>query len=186
MKNFNLQTLQTCRVAVAEIEVLYVRLLKAFKPLRFIIDLSNPLFNPITIFNTHNNSNFTTLITNNHTNYYYDSLNLRPPPAINMIHNTLRQWYSGLEVAPPLLRQDTPITHNQSTPQQTYGWTCGLHMLLINLTTIYQGRIRTLTLKFQNETYTQPTRTSRVPSEEWTTEYSSNSRMNMDSKIPTL
>jgi hypothetical protein len=32
----------------------------------------------------------------------------------------------------------------QNTPQQTNGWTCGLHMLLINLTTTYQGRIPTL------------------------------------------
>ena len=59
------------------------------------------LFHPTTIFNIHNNSHFTTLITNNHTYYYYDSLNLRPPPAINMIHNALRQWYTGLEIAPP-------------------------------------------------------------------------------------
>ena len=62
-----------------------------------------------------------------------------------MIHNTLRQWYGGLEIAPPLLKQDTPTVHIQSTPQQTDGWTCGLHMLLVNLTTIYQGRIPTLT-----------------------------------------
>ena len=48
-------------------------------------------------------------------------------------------------MAPPLLRQNTPIVHIQSTPQQTDLWTCGLHMLLINLTTIYQGRIPTLT-----------------------------------------
>jgi hypothetical protein len=54
--------------------------------------LPHPLFNPITIFNTHNISQFTTIITNNHTYHYYDSLNLRPSPAINMIHNTLRQW----------------------------------------------------------------------------------------------
>jgi len=32
----------------------------------------------------------------------------------------------------------------QNTLQQTDGWTCDLHMLLINLTTIYQGRIPTL------------------------------------------
>ncbi len=40
--------------------------------------------------------------------------------------------------------------------------------------------------KIQNETYTQTTRISRVPSAEWTTKYSSNSRKNMDSKTTTL
>ena len=47
-------------------------------------------------------------------------------------------------------RNSTPTpptrnTHIQSTPQQMDGWTCGIHMLLINLTTLYQGRIPTLT-----------------------------------------
>ena len=109
--------------------------------------LPYPLFNPLTIFNIHNNNHFTTLITNNHTYYYYDSLNLRLPPAINKIHNTLRQKYTRIEVAPPLLRQDTPNTHIQSTSQQTNGRTCGLHMIFINLSTIYQGRIPTLRLR---------------------------------------
>jgi len=88
--------------------------------------LPHPLFKPSTIFNIHNTNHFTTIITNNHTHYYYDSLDFRPPTAIHRIYNTLRQWYSGLEVAPPLLRQDTPNTHTHSTPHQTYGWTCGL------------------------------------------------------------
>ena len=94
--------------------------------------LPHSLFNPITMFNIHHNSHFTSLITNNHAYYYFDSLNLRPPPAINIIHNTLRQWYSGLEISPPLLHKETPLTHIQSTPQQTDGWTCGIHMLRIN------------------------------------------------------
>ena len=42
-------------------------------------NLPHPLFNPITVFNIHNNSHFSTLITNNHTYYYYVSLSLRPP-----------------------------------------------------------------------------------------------------------
>jgi hypothetical protein len=65
--------------------------------------LPHPLFNPITIFNIHNNAHFTIFVTNNNTYYHYESLNLRPPPTINKIHNTLRQWYSRLDVAPPLL-----------------------------------------------------------------------------------
>jgi len=58
-------------------------------------ELPHPLFNPITIFNIHNNNHFTTLITNIHTYYLYDSIKLRPPPATNIIHNILRQWYTG-------------------------------------------------------------------------------------------
>jgi hypothetical protein len=69
--------------------------------------LPHPLFNPITRFNIHHNSHFTSLITNNQTYYYYDSLNLQPPPTIHMIHNTLRQWYTGLTTAPP-----PPTTHH--------------------------------------------------------------------------
>ena len=38
--------------------------------------LPRPLYNPIPIFNIHHNSHFTTLITDNHTYSYYDSLNL--------------------------------------------------------------------------------------------------------------
>jgi hypothetical protein len=67
-----------------------------------------------------------------------------------MIHNTLRKWYSGLDTAPPFLQHATPATHIQSTPQQTDVWTCGIHMLLDNLTTIYQGRIPTITHTQQN------------------------------------
>ncbi len=77
--------------------------------------------------------------------YFYDSLNLRLPPAIHKIHNTLRQGYTGLDTAPPLLQLTTPVTHTQSTPQQTDDWSYGIHMLLTNLTTIYQGRIPILT-----------------------------------------
>jgi hypothetical protein len=44
-------------------------------------NIPHPLFHPITIFNIHHNSHFTTLITNNQTYYYYDPLNLHPPQA---------------------------------------------------------------------------------------------------------
>jgi hypothetical protein len=103
--------------------------------------LPHPLHSPITIFKIHNISHVTTLITNNNTYRCYDSLNLRSPPAAIKIHNTLRQWHSRLDIEHPLLRQATSNIHIQSAPQQTDGWTCGMHMILINLTTIYQGNI---------------------------------------------
>ena len=71
----------------------------------------------------------------------------QPPSTPGYQHDTQLPppMVLGLEIEPTLLHQETPINHIQSTPQQTDGWTCGIHMLLINLTTIYQGRIPTLT-----------------------------------------
>ena len=45
---------------------------------------------------------------------------------------------------PSLLRPATQPIITKSTPIQTDSWSCGLHMLLINLATIYQGAIPTL------------------------------------------
>ena len=43
------------------------------------------------------------------------------------------------------LYNPTPDSHKKKkTPRQTDGWSCGLHMLLINLATIYQGEPPTL------------------------------------------
>ena len=62
----------------------------------------------------------------------------------------------------------------------------GFHSHIIYTTASQHTSWCTKMQNFQNETYTQPTRTSGVPSEEWTTEYSSNSWKNMDYKTPTL
>jgi len=106
--------------------------------------LPHPLHNPITIFNIHHNSYFITLITDNNTYSYCDSLNLQHPHTSHRIHNTLRQWYTNLPIAPQMLQNPSPIIITKSTPLETDGWSCGLHMLLINLATIYQGTLPTL------------------------------------------
>jgi len=106
--------------------------------------LPHPLHNPITIFNIHHNSHFTSLITDNNTYSYYDPLNYRPAHTTHRIHNTRRQWYSNLPIAPHLLQNSTPKIITKSTPVQTDGWSCGLHILPINLATSYQGTLPTI------------------------------------------
>ena len=105
--------------------------------------LPHPLHNDTTIFNIHHNNHYTTLIATNNTYYYYDPLNYPTPPPVTMIHHTLKEWYKDLPT-PPLLTTQHPTVVQKSTPRQTDGWSCGLHMLLINLATIYQGGPPTL------------------------------------------
>jgi len=80
--------------------------------------LPHPLRNIIAIFNIYHNFHFTTLITDN-TYSYYDPLNFRHPHTTRRIHNTLRQWYSNLPVAPHLLPNPTPTIVTKSTPLKT-------------------------------------------------------------------
>jgi hypothetical protein len=86
--------------------------------------LPHPLHTPITIFNIHNNSHFTTLITDINTYSYYDPLNFRHPHTTHRIHNSLRQWYTNLPIAPQLLQNPSPTIITKSTPLQTDGWSC--------------------------------------------------------------
>jgi len=84
----------------------------------------HPLHSQITIFNIHNNSNFTTHIINNNTYFYYDSRNFRPTHLTHRMHTTLCQLYSGLPIAPPLFRHTMPYITIKSTSRQTDGWSC--------------------------------------------------------------
>ena len=103
--------------------------------------LPHPLHNPITIFNINHNAHYTTLIADPNHFSYYDPLNFPIPNSASQIHRTLRQWYSNTAIAPPLLHSDAQRVTTKSTPKQTDNWSCGLHMLLINLAAIYQGKI---------------------------------------------
>ena len=81
--------------------------------------LPHPLHNPITIFNIHHNSHFTTLIADPYTYSYYDPLNLHPPQHTQSTHTTLKQRYADPAIAPPLLSTTAPTITIKSTPQQT-------------------------------------------------------------------
>jgi hypothetical protein len=41
-----------------------------------------------------------------------------PPPAINMIHNTLRQWYAELEIAHPSLNKTPQLSISKAHPSK--------------------------------------------------------------------
>ena len=92
--------------------------------------LPHPLCNQITIFQIFHNHHFTTLVTDNHTYYYIDSLHLPPPPSVYALHQRLRRWYAHQEHIPEVLTHDTPHIQILETPTQTDGWTCSMHMLL--------------------------------------------------------
>ncbi len=70
--------------------------------------LPHPLHNPITIFNINRNTHYTTLIADHNRYTYYDPLNFPIPHTTRQIHNTLGQWYTHYEGAPPLLRHADP------------------------------------------------------------------------------
>ncbi len=66
-----------------------------------------------------------------------------PHPLHNPI-TIFRQWYTNLPISPQLLQNPSPYIITKSAPLQTDGWSCGLHMLPINIVTIYQGTLPTL------------------------------------------
>ena len=100
--------------------------------------LPQPLHNDTTIFNIHHNIHYTTLIVTKASYYYYDPLNYPTHPPIKHIYRILKEWYTDLPT-PSLFTTRHPTVIHKSTPRQTDGWSCGLHMLLINLTAIHQG-----------------------------------------------
>jgi hypothetical protein len=71
--------------------------------------------------------------------HHYDHLNHKPPPLTQHIHSTFRTWYQNTPHTIPRLQTNTPHIISTSTPRQQNGWSCGMHVLLINLTTIYLG-----------------------------------------------
>ncbi len=98
--------------------------------------LPRSLHTDTAIFNIHHNSHYTTLIATDTSSYYYDSLNYPTPPLVKHIHRTLEEWYEDLPMS-HFLTSQYPQVIIKSTPRQTDGWSCGMHMLLINLATRY-------------------------------------------------
>ena len=76
------------------------------------------------------------------------------------IHKTLSQWHTNLPIAPQLLQNPSPTIITKSKSLQTDGWSCGLHMLLINLATIYQATLPTLR---HTQTHVCPSPFSHTP-----------------------
>jgi len=104
---------------------------------------SSPLCNPITIFQIYEYSHFTILLVENDHNYYYDSLgkNNHVAEIFPRIHTALQFSYEdNYEAFPLILRNLEPKVIRQTCLFQRDKWSCGIHMLLITLATIYQGK----------------------------------------------
>ena len=86
---------------------------------------------------------YTTLITDNNKYYYYDGLSLAVPPTVQSLHTHLKTWYKTGSL-PNSLRNEYPTITFPTTPSQTDGSTCALHMLITSLSAIYQGNISIL------------------------------------------
>ena len=116
---------------------------KAVKNFIFKEVLTSPLCNRTTIFQIYHDSHFTTLLVEDDQYYYYDSIKKDAPiPAVvPKIHSALQAWYvDNKQPKPSILENPDPDIIKESCPLQIDKWSCGIHMLLITLATIYQGK----------------------------------------------
>jgi hypothetical protein len=105
--------------------------------------LSSPLCNRTTIFQIYKDSHFTTLLAEDGQYYFYDSIkkNAPIPEVVPKLHSALRTWYvDNKQPKPPILENTDPSIIAESCPLQVDKWSCGIHMLLVTLATIYQGK----------------------------------------------
>jgi hypothetical protein len=91
---------------------------------------------------------FTIKATSTHYNRKAYTSTFRPTQFSPTSPHTTNPLYTTTTVIRQTTRHPghTPPTHSiisASTPRQTDGWSCCMHMLLINLTTIYQGTFPT-------------------------------------------
>jgi hypothetical protein len=116
---------------------------KAVKNFIFKEELPSPLFNRTTIFQIYEDSHFTTLLAEDGQYYFYDSMkkNAPIPDVVPKIHSALRTWYGdNKQPIPSILENPDPSIISESCPLQVDKWSCGIHMLLVTLATIYQGK----------------------------------------------
>ena len=116
---------------------------KAVKNFIFKEVLPSPLCNRTTIFQIYKDSHFTTLLAEGGQYYFYDSMkkNAPIPEVVPKIHSALRTWYvDNKQPKPSILENPDPSVITESCPLQVDKWSCGIHMLLVTLATIYQGK----------------------------------------------
>jgi hypothetical protein len=116
---------------------------KAVKNFIFKEVLTSPLCNRTTIFQIYKDSHFTTLLAEDGQYYFYDSIkkNAPIPEVVPKLHSALRTWYvDNKQPKPPILENTDPSIIAESCPLQVDKWSCGIHMLLVTLATIYQGK----------------------------------------------
>ena len=116
---------------------------KAVKNFIFKEVLTSPLCKRTTIFQIYNDSHFTTLLVEDDQYYYYDSIkkDVPIPDVVPKIHSSLQSWYvKNKQPKPSILENPDPDIIKESCPLQIDKWSCGIHMLMITLATIYQGK----------------------------------------------
>jgi hypothetical protein len=106
--------------------------------------LPSPLCNKTTIFQIYEDWHFTTLLVEDNQYYFYDSYSkdAKIPAVAIKIHSHLRSWYAKHNdlPTPSLLEKPDPYIIQESCPLQLDNWSCGMHMLLVTLATLYQGK----------------------------------------------
>ena len=108
----------------------------------FLEELTEPLQHPTSVFLIHTSSHFVTLVVDREKYYFYDSLKRNPyvPKVVKKIHNALNLWYDDNKKDRPVVLQQAQKINKESVPLQEDVWTCGMHMLMVALATIYQGK----------------------------------------------
>ncbi len=104
--------------------------------------LPSPLCNKTTIFQVYKDSHFTILLVEDDQYYFYDYIkkNVEIPPVVPKLHASLREWYKHKTPKPSILENLDPHIIQEDCPLQIDKWSYGIHMLLITLATLYQGK----------------------------------------------
>ena len=119
--------------------------------------LPHPLASQLTIFQIHEGLHYTTLIYDANGAHHYNSLTSTGLPSkVNHIRKRLNRYYSDRAATNPgengtaRLTDLTRTVPSMTTPSQTDGWTCAMHMLAVTLACTYQNSLPILTYSDQD------------------------------------
>ena len=120
--------------------------------------LPHPLASQLTIiFQIHEGLHYTTLIYDANGAHHYNSLTSTGLPSkVNHIRKRLNRYYSDRAATNPgengtaRLTGLTRTVPSMTTPSQTDGWTCAMHMLAVTPACTYQNSLSILTYSDQN------------------------------------
>jgi hypothetical protein len=92
-------------------------------------------------------NHYVTLVVDRKKFYFYDSLKsiysntYSVSGTVKKIYNALNKWYGDNPgITKPVILSQAYKVSKQRIPLQEDGWSCGMHMLLVALSTIYQGK----------------------------------------------
>ena len=111
--------------------------------------LTEPLQHPTSVYLIHNEiqKHFVTLVVDRKKFFYYDPLksinssSYSISSTVKKIYKALNTWYGDNPgITKPVILKQAYKVSKQRIPLQGDGWSCGMHMLLVALSTIYQGK----------------------------------------------